>query len=178
MKPSDVLDLAALYEASYSRELPDDTRQMWCKLLADVERNHAFAALNEIAAVSNFPPTPQHIRLRALELGAGIADFGEVWSELVEAASTCDYFDPRPPSTLSRPAHALARQLGWADFRVSDPTDTYYVHAAQQRYTDIVSRAQRNLGQGLPAFDTPFELPEGDDMRSLVEGIGHPEEDA
>lgn len=172
MKQSDVLDLAALYEASYSRELPDGTREMWCKLLVDVPRESAFAALNEIAATSQFPPTPQHIRLRALELDAGIADFGRVWVELLDAANTCDYFDPNPPKSLSAPAYALARQLGWADFRVSDPTDTYYVHQAQQRYADIADRAQRRLVAGLPAFETHLLPDVSEGFRKLVDGIG------
>lgn len=173
MKPSEALDLVAIYEASYSRDVPDPTRNLWCSLFADVPREAGLNALNELAATTNFPPTPQRIRLLALELDAGITGFGDIWRELVEAAETCDYFDPNPPKALSAPAYALARQLGWADFRVSDPTDTYYVHQAQQRYAEVTERAQRRLTNGLPAFEPIPEVEAlGDGIFGrLVEGI-------
>lgn len=172
MKPSDALDLVALYEASYNRDVPDNTRKLWIVLFADVARAPAFAALNELAATVAFPPTPQHIRLRTLEIEAGLVGFGEIWREMCDAAKTCDYFDPEPPRSLSPPARALARALGWADFRASDPTDTYYVHHAQQRYAEVADRVRRRLTNGLPAFEAPVPPALSDGFGELVDGIG------
>lgn len=172
MKPSETLELVGVLEASFSRDLSDESRKLWCQVLADVDSSFAYEALHESAATSNFPPTPQALRLRALEIAAGIPDFGEIWAELIDAADTCDYFDPSPPVTLSQPAYALARQLGWPDFRVSDPHDTYYVHQAQQRYVEITDRARRRMGQGLPAFAPPADAALRADLGALVDGIG------
>jgi len=173
MKPSETLRLVAHCEASYGTVVSDESRQLWCELLADVDARDATTAFDEQAATSNFPPTPQRVRLRALELGAGLAPFGDVFAELVAAASTCDYFDPNPPASLSAPALALARVLSWADFRVSDPGDTYYVHQAQLRYEEITERARRRLFDGLPAFETLHALPDvSNGFGALVDGIG------
>lgn len=172
MKPSEALKLAMRYEATYGSVLSDESRSLWCEVLADVRVDDATRALDELAAIGNFPPTVQQIRLRARERGVELPEFGTVFAELIDAANTCDYFDPNPPSTLSPVAYTLARSLGWADFRVSDPTSTYYVHQAQQRYEEIATRVQRRLAEGLPAFDRP-ETPElSDGVKAIVDGIG------
>ena len=85
-------------------------------------------------------------------------------------ASTADPYDaPR----FSHPAiDELARQIGWENFRLSDPLDTYFVHAAESRYRDLCEREERArvLGEpGLAARDVR-ELPPG--LAELVEGIG------
>lgn len=179
MKASDVVMLVERFEVFYQRELSDVARQVWIEVFSDVEFDAAMRALNEIAADEGYPPTPVRIRQRAMELDARteFPGFGEVFAELVENATTCDYFDPNPPVTLSPVAYELARMLGWADFRATTLT-TYYEHQAERRYDEIVARARRRVADGLPAFAMHAaeigELPAG--MGELIEGIGGTDE--
>jgi hypothetical protein len=173
MKESEILDLATVYEVTYNRDLSDSARSLWRQVFTDVDRAKAFDALMEIAAREKYPPTPQRIRLRALELDTGFRDFTQVFAELVAAASTCDYFDPNPPAELSAEALTLARILGWMQFRTADLSSTYYMHSIEKRYADVVERAQRRLGQGLPAFVTGVDQVQlGSGIGEIVLGIG------
>lgn len=174
MKPSEVLRLVARFELTFGRPVGDEAKQIWLQMFTDIDAEDATQALDELAAEDTYPPTPQRIRRAALEQSIDVPTFGEAWAEMVESASTCNYFSSVPP-TMSHPAiDELARQVGWSDFRVSNPEDTYYQHSARARYEEIVDRSLRRALQGLSAFEERWsELEETPhEMRELVEGIG------
>lgn len=153
MRPSEILRLVSRFELTFGRTVSDEAKAIWLQVFVDVDAEDAVRALDSLAATEDYPPTPQRIRRAALEESLGTPSFGEAWAEMVDAASRCDYFDSRPPR-MSHPAiDALARQVGWSDFRVSNPEDTYYQHSARERYEEIVNRSVRRTLQGLPAFD-------------------------
>jgi hypothetical protein len=168
VKASETLFLVARYELTFAREVSDEGKKLWLELLYDIDPEDAKRALDSLAGTETYPPTPQKIRRVALEESIASPPFGEAWAEMVEAASTCDYFDSRPPP-MSHPAiDELARQIGWGDFRVSNPEDTYYQHSARERYSEIVERSTRRMMQGLPAFD-PMRFSSFEDVREMQE---------
>jgi hypothetical protein len=168
VKPSEILKLAQRFELSFSRELSDEGRKLWLELFAGVGAEEATAVLDRFARIGGFPPTPQQI---AEEARTTVLLFAEVWEELIENASTCDWFDENPPRSLSDPAYALAELLGWSDFRSSNPSDTFYQRQAERRFEELGEMAHRRVAQGLPAF-RHMELEPSNAVAELVEGIG------
>lgn len=170
MKASAILFLVARYELTFDREVTDEGRKLWLELFRDVDAEDAQRALDSLAGQETYPPTPQRIRRAALEASIDAPDFDEAWFEMVESASRCNYFDSRAP-IMSHPAiDELARQIGWSDFRVSNPEDTYYQHSARERYAEIVNRSMRRVMQRLPAFEDRYELPDHG-RRQLTDGM-------
>jgi len=173
MKDSEVIDALAYFRVLFpqvavpERAEDDLAIPVWVQKLADLEQAEVQAAIDRLA-VAGYPPNVVQIRADVLAHRSEAPSFGEAWAEMVEAASTCDWFGALPE--FSHPAvRELARQIGWDEFRRSDPADTYAVHQASGRYAEITRRAVERELAGLPAFQTPDELPEG--MAELVEGI-------
>lgn len=171
MDEADVLETIAYAEGTWRTEIPDGSKIVWTKQLADLDVDVVRRAIDDVAADERFAPTPQRVRARALELAADVPGFSEAWDELCANASTCDWFDPSPPTSMSLPAQALARSLDWTAFRAAE-ISTYYVHEARQRFAEISDRAARRMREGLPAFEQPEpkELP--GDVLDLVRGLG------
>lgn len=175
MKESEALDALAYYRVIFPqvavplREEDDLAMPVWIEKLADLEQSEVKAAIDRLA-LGRFPPNVVQIRADAIVHRNDAPSFGEAWAEMTERASTCDWFGGRIPE-FSHPAiDELARQIGWNTFRMSDPGDSYRVHQATARYEEITQRAIERELQGLPAYRTHEELPEG--MAELVEGIG------
>jgi hypothetical protein len=173
MTESDVLVAIAYAEGSWGKAIPQTAQRVWQVQLADLPLPSVRSAIDSLAAVSDFVPTPQHVRAIVLERANEIPDFAEVYEELVENATTCDFFDPDPPRTMTPAAQALGRSIGWPEFRSSDQ-NTYFVHELRARYAEVVGRAARRLRDGLPAFDAPEQLSLEGEVEDLVEGIGAP----
>jgi hypothetical protein len=173
MIESDVFEAIAYAEGSWGKPIPKASMEVWFAQIQELDFDVVRRAIDELAASSGFTPTPQMVRERALELVSGRPDFEQVWEELVDAASRCDWFDPNPPADMSLVAQALARSLGWAEFRTIDLT-TYYVHEARARFTEITERASRRMREGLPAFESVAPLALPGEVSDLVEQIGEP----
>jgi hypothetical protein len=164
---SELHAIAAYYEIVFGRAVPDAAMPVWKEKLAPLDERSVRASIDRLA-LGNFPPNIVQIAAGARNADAPL--FGEVFSELVAQASTCDWFDPNPPKSLTPAAYALARSIGWANFRASDPTSTYLIHQAERRFAEVTERSARRVAQGLPAFEDPSpELTEG--LGALVERL-------
>jgi len=171
MDEAEVLEAVAYAESSWGVEILPTATIVWAEQLQGLPWPAVKRAIDDLAARTEFKPTPQRVRALALELREGFPSFDEVWTELVANASTCDFFDPNPPATMSLPAQALGRSLVWGAFRERD-LDTYYVHEARLRYAEITERATRRLRENLPAFEAPARPALSGEVAELVEEIG------
>lgn len=171
MNESDVFEAIAYAEGSWGKPIPKLSKEVWFRQVADLSVDPVRRAIDELAADSGFTATPQMVRARALEVAVELPGFDEAWAELVANAETCDWHDSRPPATMSVPAQELARSLGWMQFRTAD-LNTYYVHEARQRFTEITDRASRRVRDGLPAFEEPPQRALPGDVVDLVDEIG------
>jgi hypothetical protein len=173
MTEAEVLEAMAYAEGSWGKPIAKLSRHVWAVQISDLSVEAVRRAIDECAVSSEFPPTPQHVRARALELTAEVPGFEEAWTELLENASTCDWFSSVPPETMSLPAQALGRSLGWLQFREAE-LNTYFVHEARQRFSEISERAARRVREGLPAYEEPEPKALPGEVAELLEGIGAP----
>lgn len=168
-------DIVALIQAAYPRHpWPQSTVAFFA---SELQRAGEFEVVVGVVRsmlrtrAGDFPPALSELLGAIADASTGIPSFEYALMALREAAVTCDYFSSEPPQDLHPAARELGRQLGWEDFRFGDHVgDTYYEHTARQRYEQIVLHARSRVVEGLPAWESPAELPS--EVRGLVEGIG------
>lgn len=172
MNENEVTSLIARLEAAFEHDLGETTLSVYVDALHDLDYEPARMGVETIIrSGGRFFPRISEIRRMAMESSAAFPSFGEAWREMSSKASAGDGINP--PGFSHPVIRELVRQIGWENFRLSEEGDTYFEHAASQRYEAICEREMRALLTGAPSLaDRPrLELP-GEDIRRLVEGIG------
>ena len=168
MTKNEVASLIARLEAAFEFDLGETTLSVYIDVLEDLDYQSARLGVESIIrSGSRFFPRVSEIRRAAMESTADLPSFGEAWAEMSSRASN------DRPKFSHEVIRELVRQIGWENFQLSDPLDTYFEHAAKERYEAICQREMRSLLNGAPALSERrrFELTDGD-VRGLVEGIG------
>jgi hypothetical protein len=170
MNEWDAREFVAYVGATWRVEMTVPQAALWVQTFIGVDQDSARRAVDRLAAIESYLPTPQRVKLEAGP-AAELLNFEEVYQELLDAVPLCDYFDPSPPKFLGDEAYALAGSVGWKQFREHEPSNTYYTHMMRQRYEDIAARARQRAVDGVASFERSMVL-ESPEMAALVDGIG------
>lgn len=169
--------IVGVVQLAYPRHgLPADTFDYFVEEVATYPNaDAAMLAVRELlrTRTGEFPPGLPEILRAIAETDTAAPTFGQAWAELTEVASTCDYFSSEAPRFSHVALDELARQLGWETFRMADPGDTYWMHAAEERYGAICRREVEDRIAGRPtlADRQPRALP-GEARDLLADVIG------
>jgi len=163
MTKNEIASLIARLEAAFEHDVGETTLSVYIDALEDLDYQSARLGVETIIrSGGRFFPRVSEIRRAAFESGARFPAFGEAWAEMSSRASAGNGIDP--PAFSHPVITELVRQTGWENFRLSDPLDTYFEHAAKERYEAICDREMRALLTGAPSLTERrrFELSAGE----------------
>ena len=125
--------LLALLKAAFPRqEISQETAEVYCRFLADVEYEQVAAAVQRIVATATYFPAIAEIRKLVAESKVGAPGWEEGWGEVLQAVSRFGrYKNPE----FSHPAiTAAVDSMGWLAICNSDESD---LHILRAQFRDI-----------------------------------------
>lgn len=171
MNEPEVLEVLGLLEAAYREEVPDPTRAVWCRMLADLDAPAVLSAARGHMATSRWFPSIAEIRALATQHELGAPDEAEAW-EQAKALARHRPLDGIKASGETPAVHPLvARVVGaiGADYIANSYEDDPWARKHfTEVYRHIQARAERRLALG-----TPEQATLGDPrLRELARRVG------
>lgn len=169
MTKAETIKLLAILRAAYPNQtITEETVDVYCGMLADLDAEDATKGVKALLAESRFFPTIAEIRTAALRNDAA-ADTGELaWGEVMAAVKRCGIYGL--PEWSSETVQRAVRAIGWEQICQCQMSDLNTLRAQFIRmfsaYHGHAERA-RNIGSLRGETPPPAFPTDADGMRKL-----------
>lgn len=116
---------------TYNDFLADkDSIAVWYRLLKDIPKDQAAAAIEAYAMTNSKKPTPADIRAQAVDIQADGTDWGDGWEEVLRAIRRHGMYDEEGAlDSMSPMTREIVKRLGWKQICQSEQDEMMAVRA-------------------------------------------------